>query len=87
MEIVFFRLQKCTLNTLEHQETEEVRMEVTNEIGCHQANSKKSAILSYKPPLSDHFYEDKTTQTDFSQFLESPQMLDSEENLLNFTGR
>lgn len=73
------------MNRLEHQDIKEVRIELTNEIV--QSNLKKSAILSYKAPLSNNFYEDKATQPDFSQFLESPQMLDSEENLLNFTGR
>lgn len=82
-------MQRCTLNLMDKEIIEEEIMEVevqNNENLAVASMSNRKALVSNMAPLSRTFYEDKATETPFSDFFKLPQILNTDEKLSNFTG-
>lgn len=86
-------MQKCTSNVSNENmeiEDDESLLETNKNIvdmGEELATtSNKGAIASHIGPFSNVFTDDKETQTEFCEFFELPQILNSDAKLINFCG-
>lgn len=52
----------------------------------HATTSNKGALASHIGPFSNVFTDDKATQTEFCEFFELPQILNSDAKMINFCG-
>lgn len=89
-------LQKCTSNIskenaeMEEDEsllqTEDNIVDMGEELAITARSNNKSVLASHVGPFLNDFTGDKETQTEFCDFFELPQILNSDEKLINFCG-
>lgn len=93
-------LQKCTLNVDENVEVEEHEISLEVDAQCVSEAKEHATQLArtvdepktlisastYEAQHSLIFYKDASTETNFSDFFELPQILNTDEKLINFTG-